>query len=59
MACKSYPPFNEVEKEGVCVSNPPKSSNDYSILFVFGIGIVGIAGIVGLIYYATKKSNKK
>ncbi len=55
MACKSYPPFNEVEKEGVCVSNPPKSSNDYSILFVIGIGIVGLAGIVGLIYYATKK----
>jgi hypothetical protein len=51
MACRSFPPFYEVEKEGVCVRNPPKvsptSTKDYILLFVL------LGGILGLIYYAS------
>ena len=58
MSCRSFPPFYEVEKEGVCVSTPPKvaptSTKEYILLFVFA------AGFAGLIYYAigVNKSHK-
>jgi hypothetical protein len=51
MACRSFPPFYEEEKAGVCVRNPPKvrptTTKDYVILFVL------VGGILGLIFYAS------
>ena len=55
MACRSFPPFYEEEKAGVCVSNPPQVSptttKEYLILFVL------VGGFLGLIYYATKSKS--
>ena len=52
MSCRSFPPFYEKEKDGVCVSTPPKvaptSPKDYIILFVL------TAGIIGLVFYSIK-----
>jgi hypothetical protein len=54
MACRSFPPFYEEEKAGVCVPNPPKAESttkDSIILLAF------FAGIIGLFYYATKSKS--
>jgi hypothetical protein len=56
MSCRSFPPFYEKEKDGVCVSTPPKiaptSTKDYIMLFLLA------AGFTGLILYAiSNKSN--
>ena len=56
MACRKYPPFYEVEKNGVCVKTPPnvapETTQDYvlsSILFATFIG-----GLLYVINAATK-----
>lgn len=45
MNCRKYPPFYEVEQNGVCVKNPPNVSEtkpiDYIVTGVFFVFLFG------------------
>ena len=46
MSCRSYPPFYEVEQNGQCVKNPPKTTpdtaKDYILLGLFAVGMFAV-----------------
>jgi len=49
MACRKYPPFYEVEQNGVCVKNPPKVAADTSKDYIL-TGVLFALLFGGLIY---------
>ena len=56
--CRTYPPYNEVEKDGVCVKKnyvPPTDKYD-TLKGVLTITIVGFS-ILGMVYYLTKPTS--
>jgi flagellar biogenesis protein FliO len=56
MNCRTWPPFYELEVNGVCVTNPTGSQQETTFDNILGLGlIIGIFVVVG--YGITKIKN--